>query len=1262
VRREGKTRAAGLAVLTLGALALLLAASPALAAKKYVPVTQFPPPYPENLEWSPTGFENLLAQGIAISNKNSHIYVADSGRGVVFDFSSTTDKVADRWEGGATPAGSFGGSRVSVAVDNGTGDVYVADRTHGVIDKFDEGGNLITSFGDSEPAHDGQLAGLATPAGSFTPPTDYYSSFAIAINQATHNLYVVDAGHKVIDIFDESGAYLEQITATPAGLYEEVSGSTRTTGIAVTTVGDVYVADWAAHEIFQFNAAGEYVSAWNGGTLPNGAASKTPEGNFGPEYEPLEVAAEDSTGNVFVNNPSNASIDVFDKNGNYLYQTSHAEQGGEWILFPEVVAIDQATGYLYSARFGSNAQVFEPIIVPDVSAGAASDVGTTTATFHGHVDPASAEGGGPITECHFEYLATFDAATNGASELFKGAKSVPCTPGPAYTTPTDVSATVTGLTPGTEYRVRLVASNSAGENSAIGENAATVGRYNFSTRFGSSGSGDGQLDEPLDVAINESNGDVYVADAGNHRVDQFSPAGSFIRAFGADVGGAGVDACTSGCQAGSASSEPEPGELADPKFVEVDNSTGPSAGDVYVADGENRTVQKFDSSGNLLSDWGSGGAVEFSKTEGKIGGITVDDLGNLFVLTVSPPYNWTEFSENGLSITKFPTNGTWINGLRMNLGTPGGSGIDIGMGETWYETQPSGRGSAGVLYSSTTAPNYASYQLYFSFLSELVLANSGLAVDRSSNNVFVDQSGRIDEFPAANCNPGGTGPNPAPGGCWPSDSFGAGDLTEGAGLAAPSSSHLVYAADSAADAVAVFAPLPAPEVETKGATGVGPTAATLTGHVDPSGPGQVSDCRFEYLAGPINNEVQKLEFDGALEGTFTLTFEGQTTGPIALAPGGFPEYYVRTALEALPKIGNENVKVTGQEGGPFEIEFIKRFAQVNVPQLTVDPSQLTPSGASAAVTTSFPGNGWQYGTSIPCSPPAPLSVPTDVSAELNGLSPFTVYHYRLVAARSDSEGLDSYGKELTFTPGATSPPGVGGTGASAVTPTSAQLHAEVNPMSAPTTYLFDYGPTSQYGQQTPASESIGEDETDHTVSTQLSGLTPGAVYHFRAVAINLNGVTNGPDQIFATPDHPEIGQSTVAAVSANGATLSLAITPGFRPTTYRVEYGVTRGYGASTPQSSSIGADNSPHLLSADISGLAAATTYHYRVVASNEIGTTSGPDQTFTTTPSSVLPAPAAPRAPKCKRKFVLRHGRCVKKPNRHHRHRRHKRRHHHG
>ena len=41
----------------------------------------------------------------------------------------------------------------------------------------------------------------------------------------------------------------------------------------------------------------------------------------------------------------------------------------------------------------------------------------------------------------------------------------------------------------------------------------------------------------------------------------------------------------------------------------------------------------------------------------------------------------------------------------------------------------------------------------------------------------------------------------------------------------------------------------------------------------------------------------------------------------------------------------------------------------------------------------------------------------------------------------------------------------------------------------------------------------------------------------------------------------------MTAVSPSGASLTLAINPGFRPTTYHIEYGTTRGYGARTPES-----------------------------------------------------------------------------------------------
>ena len=53
-------------------------------------------------------------------------------------------------------------------------------------------------------------------------------------------------------------------------------------------------------------------------------------------------------------------------------------------------------------------------------------------------------------------------------------------------------------------------------------------------------------ESPAGVAVNAASHDVYVADSANHRVDEFSAAGGFIGAFGADVGGAGV---TSAAQA-----------------------------------------------------------------------------------------------------------------------------------------------------------------------------------------------------------------------------------------------------------------------------------------------------------------------------------------------------------------------------------------------------------------------------------------------------------------------------------------------------------------------------------------------------------------------------------------------------------------------------------------------------------------------------------------------------------------------------------------
>ena len=120
--------------------------------------------------------------------------------------------------------------------------------------------------------------------------------------------------------------------------------------------------------------------------------------------------------------------------------------------------------------------------------------------------------------------------------------------------------------------------------------------------FGGPGSGAGQLEGPEGVAVNDATGNVYIADTGNDRVDEFEPNGTFVRAWGWGVaGGTVLETCTVKCQKGVSGSSP--GEFVTPAFIAVDNSNGlgPSAGDIYVGDPGDNIVTKFTATGAWLN-------------------------------------------------------------------------------------------------------------------------------------------------------------------------------------------------------------------------------------------------------------------------------------------------------------------------------------------------------------------------------------------------------------------------------------------------------------------------------------------------------------------------------------------------------------------------------------------------------------------------------------------------------------------------------------
>ncbi|QDT94754.1 LamG domain-containing protein [Gimesia aquarii] len=106
--------------------------------------------------------------------------------------------------------------------------------------------------------------------------------------------------------------------------------------------------------------------------------------------------------------------------------------------------------------------------------------------------------------------------------------------------------------------------------------------------------------------------------------------------------------------------------------------------------------------------------------------------------------------------------------------------------------------------------------------------------------------------------------------------------------------------------------------------------------------------------GSGNNEIQVITLGGttATGGTFTLTYDGQTTGNIAYNADATT---VDTVLEALSNIGVGDVTVTGSAGGPWTVEFTGTLAGTNVALMTINVENLT-GGVNEVQTISSPSN------------------------------------------------------------------------------------------------------------------------------------------------------------------------------------------------------------------------------------------------------------------------------------------------------------------
>jgi hypothetical protein len=181
----------------------------------------------------------------------------------------------------------------------------------------------------------------------------------------------------------------------------------------------------------------------------------------------------------------------------------------------------------------------------------------------------------------------------------------------------------------------------------------------------------------------------------------------------------------------------------------------------------------------------------------------------------------------------------------------------------------------------------------------------------------------------------------------------------------------------------------------------------------------------------------------------------------------------------------------------------------------IDPGAGPPEGSVAHFEWSEDG-----GLSWTSTPDEPVSGPEIFEADLTHLALNASILVRVKLSNtlaSTTSGATSFATPEIA-------PVVETSSASDLSETGAVLNGRINPAGQLTVYHFEYGTTTAYGSRIPVSSDApaGNQRSPLDVSKAVSGLAPGVTYHFRLVAQNASGVTEGGDRSFTTPTAAEV--------------------------------------------------------------------------------------------------------------------------------------------
>lgn len=340
--------------------------------------------------------------------------------------------------------------------------------------------------------------------------------------------------------------------------------------------------------------------------------------------------------------------------------------------------------------------------------------------------------------------------------------------------------------------------------------------------------------------------------------------------------------------------------------------------------------------------------------------------------------------------------------------------------------------------------------------------------------------------------------------------------------------------------------------------------------------------------------------DGAGVGSYTSNLSGLNGGT---------NYFVRAYATNSAGTGY-GMAVSFTTFGKSPTPEVAAATNINTTSATLNGS-VNANYLSTVVTFEY-GTTTSYGQTVTAvQSPLTSNEVTNVSADISGLTAGTLYHYRI-------KGVNSLGttnsNDIMFTTLGTAP-SVRTSRAVNIGTAQASLLGYVNANYLSTVVTIDYGLTTSYGQSVTATESPMIGNTLSGVSADVTGLNSGTDYHFRVVGVNSLGTTTGDDMTFRTlgaaPIATTMSASNVTNVSSQ---LNGVVNANHLSTIVTFEYGTTAGYGQTlaVTQSPVIGSTNVS--VSTILSGLTPTSTYHFRIVAVNSLGTNYGNDMILTT------------------------------------------------